>query len=100
MESGNTLITFIINHGDAYDVMAVAREAGAKGGTILNAHGTRREEDISFFGMHLASEKDMLLIMAEKDAARKILDAVKKLPLFKKAGGGVIYTNDVTRITS
>jgi nitrogen regulatory protein PII len=98
MESDNTLITFIVNHGDAYDVMAVAREAGAKGGTILNAHGTRREDDITFFGMNLASEKDMLLIIAEKGAVQKILDAVKKMPLFKKAGGGVVFTFDVTRV--
>jgi nitrogen regulatory protein PII len=99
MESGNTLITFIVNHGDAYDVMAVAREAGAKGGTILNAHGTRREDDITFFGLNLASEKDMLLIIAEKDVGQKILDAVKKMPLFKKSGSGIIYTTDVTRVT-
>ena len=97
MESTDTLITFIVSHGDAYDVMTAAREAGAKGGTILEAHGTLRESDVQFFGMTLVSEKEMLIIVAEKDLAENILNAVKDLPVFKKAGGGIIYTTEVKR---
>jgi nitrogen regulatory protein PII len=97
MKSNNTLITFIVTHGDAYDIMAAARKAGAKGGTIVNAHGTGKEGDVKFFGMNLMSEKDMLLIVAEKDQVEKILNAVKDLPVFKKPGGGIIYTTDVNQ---
>jgi len=97
MESNEVLITFIVSHGDAYDVMTAAREAGAKGGTILDGHGTRREDDVQFFGMTLVAEKEMLLIVAEKDLAENILNAVKDLPVFKKTGGGIIYTTDVKR---
>ena len=97
MDSTDVLITFIVNHGDAYDVMTAAREAGAKGGTILDGHGTRREGDVQFFGMSLVSEKEMLLIVAEKDSADDILNAVKNLSVFNKTGGGIIYTTDVKR---
>jgi nitrogen regulatory protein PII len=97
MEPNNTMITFIVNHGEAYDIMTAARKAGAKGGTIVNAHGTSKEEDIKFFGMSLMSEKEMLLIVAEQDLAQKILHAVKDLPVFKKPGGGIIYTTEVNR---
>jgi len=97
MESGDMLITFIVPHGDACDVMAVAREADAKGGTILNAHGTYRGDDVEFFGMTLRSEKEMLIIVAEKETADNILNAVKDLPVFKKTGGGIIYTTNVKR---
>ena len=97
MESNDVLMTFIVSHGDAYDVMTAAREAGAKGGTILEAHGTHRESDVQFFGMTLVSEKEMLLIVAEKDLAENILNAVKDLPVFNKTGGGIIYTTVVKR---
>jgi len=97
MESSDTLITFIVSHGEAYDIMTVAREAGAKGGTILNAHGTLRDSDFEFFGMTLGSEKEMLIIVAEKDQAESILNAVKDLAVFKKTGGGIIYTTEVKR---
>jgi len=99
MEPNNTMITFIVNHGDAYDVMMAARKAGARGGTIVNAHGTSKEEDVKFFGMNLMSEKEMLLIIAEKDLVQKILDAVRDLPIFKRPGGGIIYTTEVNRFT-
>ena len=97
MESNDLLITFIVSHGDAYDVMTTAREAGARGGTILDAHGTLRENDVEFFGMTLVAEKEMLIIVADKDTAGDILNAVKNLPVFKKTGGGIIYTTEVQR---
>lgn len=93
----DTLITYIVSHGEAGDIMTVAREAGAKGGTILEAHGTLRESDVEFFGMTLVAEKEMLIIVAEKESAKKILDATKDLPIFKTTGGGIIYTTDVKR---
>ena len=97
MKSNSTLITIIVTHGDAYDIMAAARQAGAKGGTIVNAHGTSKEDDVKFFGMNLMSEKEMLIILAEKSEVEKILNAVKDLPVFKKPGGGIIYTTDANR---
>ncbi|MDR0454320.1 MAG: hypothetical protein LBH05_05870 [Deferribacteraceae bacterium] len=97
METDHIMITFIVNHGDAHDIMAVARDAGAKGGTILNAHGTSRESDVKFFGINLMSEKEMLVIVSEKELAQKILDAVRDMSVFKKPGGGIIYTTDVNR---
>ena len=98
MESSDVQITFIVSHGDAYDVMTAAREAGARGGTILDARGTHRDEDVQFFGMTLGSEKEMLLIVADKDAATNILNAVKELPVFKRTGGGIVYTTEVKRV--
>ena len=98
MESDSTLITFIVTQGDAHDVMEAARKVGARGGTITNAHGTGKEDDIKFFGMNLMSEKEMLMVIAEKDQVEPILNAVRNLPVFKKLGGGIIYTNDMNRV--
>lgn len=42
------LITVILNRGFADDVMAAARNAGAGGGTVLNARGTAKEDDENF----------------------------------------------------
>ncbi|MCL2744815.1 MAG: hypothetical protein FWE67_13285 [Planctomycetaceae bacterium] len=97
MESSDLLIVFIVSHGDAYDVMTVAREAGARGGTIVDAHGTHRETDTQFFGIPLVAEKEMLLIVADKISAETILNAVRDLPVFKTTGGGIIFTTEVNR---
>lgn len=92
MECGATLITSIINHGEADDIMAVARNAGARGGTIINARGTGTAEDVKFFGISLAPEKEMLLIVADNERCAAIVSAMSGLPLFSEPGGGIIFT--------
>jgi len=75
--------------------MSVARQAGARGGTILGARGTGTEDDVKFFGISLAPEKEMLLIVAHKDHARAIVEAVCRLPIFSEPGGGIVFTTPV-----
>ncbi len=95
MESGYTLISVIVNAGYADDVMAAARKAGAKGGTILNARGTGTEEDVKFFGIILVPEKEMLMVVAENDKVRDIAAAVSAVPTLSEPGGGIVYTMNV-----
>lgn len=95
MESGYKLINVIVNSGYADDVMAAARKAGARGGTILNAKGTGTEEDVKFFGITLVPEKEMLLIVSEQDKVQAIMDAVSEVPTLCEPGGGIVYTQNV-----
>jgi len=97
MSTGNTLITCIITSGIAGKIMSVARQAGARGGTILNARGTGTEDDVKFFGISLAPEKEMLLIVAHNDNTQAILEAVCTLPIFNEPGGGIVYTTPVEK---
>ena len=97
MNSGHTLLTVIVNHGYADDVMAEARKAGASGGTILNARGTGREEDVKFFGITLVPEKEMLMIVAENNKADAILEAIRKIPNLTEPGGGIVYAMNVEK---
>ena len=97
MNSGTILITAIINHGQADEVMAVSRQNGARGGTVLDARGTGTEDDVKFFGISLAPEKEMLLIVAEREHSNDILQALGDLPLFSEPGGGIVFTMNVER---
>ncbi|MDL2272000.1 P-II family nitrogen regulator [Desulfovibrio sp. OttesenSCG-928-I05] len=95
MESGYTLITVIVNHGFADDVMAKARKAGARGGTILTGRGTGTEEDVKFFGISLVPEKEMLFIVAANDKVDAIHDAINSIPHLCEPGGGISFTMNV-----
>ena len=97
MESGYLLLTAIVNTGSADDVMAEARKAGAHGGTILTARGTGTEEDVKFFGITLVPEKEVLLIVTEKDGAEPVLAAIRSVPVLSEPGGGIVYTQNVER---
>ncbi|MDL2269451.1 P-II family nitrogen regulator [Desulfosarcina sp. OttesenSCG-928-A07] len=98
MKSDHQLITIIVNHGFADDVMAIVRKAGATGGTIMNARGTGTAEDVKFFGISLVPEKEMLFVVAENERVAAILQAVEQIPNLCQPGGGIAYTMDVEKL--
>ena len=82
------VIFAIVNSGYAEEVMDVARENGARGGTILNARGVAGEEAAAFFGITLHAEKEILMIVTEKTLRDGILNAIyKQMGMAKKAQG-------------
>ena len=82
------VIFAIVNAGFADDAMAVARENGARGGTILNARGVAREKDAAFFGITIHADKEILMLVVEKDSRDRILNALyKEMGMDKKAQG-------------
>ncbi|MBQ3712746.1 MAG: P-II family nitrogen regulator [Spirochaetia bacterium] len=93
------MIYVIVNSGFADDVMAAARKAGAHGGTVLNARGTGKQEDVKFFGITIVPEKEILLIVAEKDKSSDIMDAIKAMDCFATPGSGIVFTSDVDNFT-
>lgn len=97
MNTDSTLITCIATHGHADDIMSVARQAGAGGGTVLGARGTGTEDDVKFFGISLVPQKEVLLIVAENDRVQAIMDAVCGMSIFNEPGSGIVYTTPVGR---
>jgi nitrogen regulatory protein PII len=95
MESGYSLITVIVNNGYADDVMAAAREAGARGGTIINARGTGTDEDVKFYGIPLEPEQDMLLIVAASSQVDAISQAVSATSHLSQPGAGIMFNINV-----
>lgn len=89
---GRMAVVAIVNKDYAEDAMAEARKAGAGGGTILQARGTAREGDAAFFGVKLVPEKEVLVIVAENDRLKAILDAIKGSPAFAEKGSGIVFT--------
>jgi nitrogen regulatory protein PII len=98
VSTDHTLITCIIIRGHATNVLKAARQAGARGGTILNAYGTGTEDDIKFFGISLVQEKEILLIVAKNDQVSAILESVNQMPVFSNPGGGIAFTSPVEKL--
>ena len=78
----------IVNSGYAEDVMDVAREQGVRGGTILNARGVVNENAAAFFGITLHQDKEILMMVVDKDIRDNVLNAIyKEMGMAKKAKG-------------
>ncbi len=72
------LVMMILNEGYIDEVMDVAREAGAAGGTVLHAKGTGGTRGEKFFSVSLADEKHMLYIIAHKDEKAAIMRSINE----------------------
>lgn len=94
-QASHELISVIVNAGYADDVMLAARQAGAKGGTVIHARGTGREEDVKFFGITIVPEKELLMILVEKQAAPAILEAIRRTPCLNEPGIGIAFCTAV-----
>ncbi|MCQ2429828.1 MAG: P-II family nitrogen regulator [Clostridia bacterium] len=72
------LLVVISNQGYNETVMDAARAAGAAGGTVIHARGTGMESAEKFFGVSLASEKDVILIVTATKDRNTIMESIMK----------------------
>lgn len=71
------LIEVIVDKGTVDDVMAVAREAGATGGTVVKAKGTGAEI-AKLFGITISEEKEIINIVTKRELRDDIMKAIMK----------------------
>lgn len=70
------LIIAIYAKGNTDEIMALAREAGATGGSIIKAKGTAKAGTDKFFGMSISDEKEILYIVAKSEVKSNIMKAI------------------------
>ena len=91
------LIVAFVEDNSTDAVMDAAREAGATGCTVINnARGEGIEATKTFFGLTLASQRDVVLLLVEQHLARQILEHIGEVGEFdKKPGTGIAVMIDV-----
>ena len=90
------LIVVIANQGYIELVMDAARGAGAYGGTVIHAKGTGMEQAEKFMGVSLATEKEMIFIVAQKQQKNDIMTAVMEKAGINSKAKAVVFSLPVT----
>ena len=86
MKTNNHEVIFAIVNSE--DVMDIARDLGVRGGTILNARGVVKADAAAFFGITLHEDKEILMMVVERDIRDQVLNAIyKEMGMAKKAKG-------------
>ncbi len=91
------LIVAFVEDSKTDDIMEAAREAGATGCTVItNARGEGIEEKKTFFGLTLATQRDVVLLLVEEHLSRDILERIGEVGEFDaKPGTGIAVLIDV-----
>ena len=96
--NNHEVILAIVNSGYAEEAMEVAREQGVRGGTIINGRGVAREDAAAFFGITIHHEKDILLMVVEKNIRDNVLNALYKSMGMAKKAQGIVFALPVSDV--
>lgn len=86
------LIIAIVNQGEGVHAVSAAKDAGATGGTLINAKGTGNNEMVMFLGITITPEKDMLLVVVDENIKEAVSAAIYKAAELNKKGNGIIFS--------
>ena len=89
-------IVAVVSSGYADLVVNVAKDNGARGGTIIPANGSVTDDAIKLYGLDVHPEKEIILILVKEEFVKPILEK-----LYDKAGHtseaqGIFFTLPVT----
>ncbi len=90
-------ITVVVDKGKAEYVIDAATEAGSKGGTIINARGSGIHETSKVFSMDIEPEKEIVLILSEKEKTEAIVASIREKLKIDEPGKGILYVQDVSK---
>ncbi len=95
-ETKYELLVVIANQGYSNMIMDAAKRAGAGGGTVIHARGTGMERAESFFGVSLASEKEIIFIVSRTNQRSDIMKAVMRDAGMESKAKSIIFSLPVT----
>ena len=98
MEQKFELIVALINSGYSEVAMNAAREAGARGGTIIHARGTGTAEMEKKYNIMITPDKEMILILSNIKIKDKVLAAVYKAVGLGTDGQGIAFSLPVSDV--
>ncbi|OEU67601.1 MAG: transcriptional regulator [Desulfovibrio sp. S3730MH75] len=75
-----------------------AKEAGATGATIITARGTGMHEALSFFGLTLEDQTDIIMFILEEHLVKTVLKAIEVAGEFSKPGTGIAFVLPIEHV--
>ncbi len=89
-EATHELIISVTNPGYSEDVMDVAKQAGATGGTVIHARQAGGADVLKVFGVSIQGEREIVAILTEKE---------KKLDIMKAINGSFGFASEAKGLT-
>jgi len=91
------LIIALVEDSKTNLVLEAAREAGAKGSTVISqARGEGIQKSKTFFGLSLEAQRDAVMLLVEEHLSRSVLETIAEVGKFdEKPGTGIAFQIDV-----
>lgn len=90
--SNYEVVFCIVNAGYSDVVMDAAKEAGARGGTVINARGTANKDAENYFHITIQPEKEIVMILVDSSIKDDVLHALYRHAGLKTDGQGIAFS--------
>ena len=97
-DNSHELILSVINRGYSDELMHAAKTAGAVGGTVINARHAGIEETIKFYGISVQEEKEIVLIVTQKENKTAIMKEISKNCGLNTKAQGIVFSLPVDEV--
>ncbi|MDR1894690.1 MAG: hypothetical protein LBQ61_08430 [Spirochaetales bacterium] len=97
-EIKHELILVIVNQGYSDELMVTARQAGARGGTVIGARGLMHQGPVKFFGISVQQEKEIIFILSGKEEKIPIMEAISRDFGASSQAGGLVFSLPVDMV--
>lgn len=98
MKSTHEVILCIVNSGFSETAMDAARAQGAGGGTVIHARGTAGAEAEKMFNIAIEPDKEIVMIIVNKENRDAILHALYKDVGLNTPGQGIAFALPVDKV--
>lgn len=97
-ETKCAMIAVVVNQGYSEEVMNAARAAGAGGGTVLHSRRIGDEEALSFWGISVQEEKEIILIIAGAEDKLRIMKAISESCGIRSEAKGLVLSMPIDTV--
>ena len=98
MDNKHEMIFCIVNAGFSELVMDAAREAGARGGTVIHGRGTANKEAEEKFNIPIQPDKEVVMIIVSSDIKDNVLKALNLAVGLNTDGQGIAFSMPVDMV--
>ena len=95
--SNYQMVVCIVNAGFSSVVMDAAREAGARGGTVIHGRGTADREAEKVFQIVVQPDKEIVMILVKNEIKDAVLMAINQKAGLDTDGQGIAFSMPVDR---
>ena len=98
MSYEHEVIFCIVNAGFSEAVMNAARDAGARGGTVIHARGTAKKDAEKFFNISIQPEKELIMILVAAEIRDAVLHSIYQNAGLKSEAHGIAFALPVDHV--
>ncbi|MET1255863.1 P-II family nitrogen regulator [Aliikangiella maris] len=95
------LIVAVVDDTQTDNIIEAARQAGAKGATIINnARGEGINLHKTFLGLSLETQRDVILFIVEATLSQAIYQTIEEAGQFvSQSGSGIVFQLDLEQVS-